>query len=154
MYEFSESPCQPSNHSAFFSVPDRPTIENWKLGRPGNETIASYQALMMRRTGNEASVHIELVESGTCNAEQNYVIQSTNTRLSSADGTLEHCPKTLPMNTVPHWLNPWHITLLTKTHMFMWKHTFIVLSHFNLLGPGMTYSKVFAGGASTTPTAL
>ena len=72
---FSSLPIiQPLYTVSLASVPGRPTIENW---RPGNETIASYQMLMVRRTGNEASVHIELVESGTCNAEQNYVIQST-----------------------------------------------------------------------------
>ena len=59
------------------SFPGRPTIKKWKLGRPVNETIASYQKLMVRRTVNEASVHIELVEPSTCNANYCYTKHKT-----------------------------------------------------------------------------
>ena len=34
------------------------------------------------------------------------------------------------------------------------QHTFTLLSHFNLVGPGTIYSKALSGGTSISPTAL
>ena len=97
----------------------------------------------------------EFIESGTYNTEQDYcytlfehkaLICRLNTAQIFSELGQKHCSTVVQPPLPPGNQH--------KKDMFASKHTFIVLSHFNLLGPGMTYSKVFAGGASTTPTAL
>ena len=96
----------------------------------------------------------KFVESGTYNAEQNYcyaLFEYKALICGLNSGILPKYSLNSAKNIVVQLPPPGK---QHKKDTFVSKRTFIVLSHFNLLGPGMTYSKVFAGGASTTPTAL